>query len=87
LALREVRLGERRLAEGSVLTLDGNDGTIFEGATQTVQEAPLALLQRLAALRVPAGAALAPVRTCSAGLVTRSAVISMPYMAPSGDRT
>ncbi|HYN60711.1 MAG TPA: hypothetical protein VET87_14330, partial [Rubrivivax sp.] len=60
LALREVRLGERRLAEGSVLTLDGNDGTIFEGATQTVQEAPLALLQRLNALRVPTGAALAP---------------------------
>jgi pyruvate,orthophosphate dikinase len=61
LALREVRLGERRLAEGSVLTLGGNDGTIFEGATQTtVQEAPLALLRRVAALRVPAGAALAP---------------------------
>jgi pyruvate,orthophosphate dikinase len=57
---REVRLGERRLAEGSVLTLDGNDGMVFEGATRTVQEAPLALLRRLAALRTPAGAALAP---------------------------
>jgi pyruvate, orthophosphate dikinase len=60
LAQREVRLGERRLPEGSVLTLDGNEGAIFEGATQTAQEAPLALLQRLAALRLPAAAALAP---------------------------
>jgi pyruvate,orthophosphate dikinase len=51
LARREVRLGERRLAEGSVLTLDGNDGAVFEGATQTMAEAPSALLQRLAALR------------------------------------
>ena len=60
LALREVRLGERCLPEGSVLTLDGNEGAIFEGAAQTVQEAPLDLLQRLTALRAPAAAALAP---------------------------
>ena len=60
LAQREVRLGERRLAEGRVLTLDGNDGVIFEVATRTVQEAPLDLLQRLAALRAPAAATLAP---------------------------
>jgi pyruvate,orthophosphate dikinase len=59
LALREVRLGERCLPEGSVLTLDGNEGAIFEGAAQTVQEAPLDLLQRLTALRAPAAAALA----------------------------
>jgi pyruvate, orthophosphate dikinase len=60
LAQREVQLGERRLAEGSVLTLDGNNGTVFEGATQTVQEAPIELLQRLAALRESAAASLAP---------------------------
>jgi hypothetical protein len=46
-----VRLGEHRLAEGSLLTLDGNDGAAFEGPTQTVSEAPTALLQRLTALR------------------------------------
>jgi len=57
LARREVCLGERRLAEGSVLTLDGNEGTVFEGAAQTVQEAPVALLRRLAALRGAAEAA------------------------------
>jgi pyruvate,orthophosphate dikinase len=57
LARREVCLGERRLAEGRVLTLDGNEGTVFEGAAQTVQEAPVALLRRLAALRGAAQAA------------------------------
>jgi hypothetical protein len=55
-----VRLGECRLAEGSVLTPCGNDSTIFEGATQAVQEAPAALLQRLAAMRESVRAALAP---------------------------
>jgi pyruvate,orthophosphate dikinase len=59
LARREVRLGERCLAEGTVLTLDGNDGAVFEGAAGTVLEAPVALLRRLAALRRPAEDTLA----------------------------
>lgn len=48
---RSVRLGERTFSEGDILTLDGNAGAIYAGATRIVREAPKDLLQRLDALR------------------------------------
>jgi pyruvate,orthophosphate dikinase len=47
---RTVRIGERVLAEGDVITLDGNSGQVFAGAALTVSERPDELLARLAAL-------------------------------------
>ncbi len=51
LARRSVRLGGRAFAEGEILTLDGNTGAVYQGATRTVREAPVELLRRLDALR------------------------------------
>jgi pyruvate,orthophosphate dikinase len=51
LVARTIRLGDTTLPEGSVLTLDGNGGTIHAGAGQVVREAPADLMARLQALR------------------------------------
>lgn len=51
LARRTVRLGDRTLAEGERITLDGNDGAIYRGAAQIVREVPQALMDRLSKLR------------------------------------
>ena len=51
---RTIRFGETTLHEGEVLTLDGNDGAIYVGATRTEVAYPEALLARLDALRAKA---------------------------------
>lgn len=48
---RRVRLGDRTLREGDVVTLDGNTGAVYAGAARIVSERPLALLARLARLQ------------------------------------
>lgn len=48
---RCIRLGGAELAEGEVITLDGNRGAIYRGAVRTVREASPELLQRLNRLR------------------------------------
>ncbi|MEI6303110.1 MAG: PEP/pyruvate-binding domain-containing protein [Betaproteobacteria bacterium] len=50
-AARRVRLGDLELAEGSIITLDGNEGLIYQGATRVELDRPGGLLKRLAALR------------------------------------
>lgn len=61
LAARRIRVGDAVLAEGDVITLDGNAGCVYVGAARTVVERPAPLLARLDALRgaVPASAAAA----------------------------
>ncbi|MCC7218052.1 MAG: pyruvate, phosphate dikinase [Burkholderiales bacterium] len=49
-AARRVHVGGRVLAEGDVVTLDGNTGSVYAGAARTVAERPLTLLARLATL-------------------------------------
>lgn len=57
-AARTVHFGGRVLPEGAVLTLDGNEGAIYAGATAIVETVPEALLARLDALhRQPVPAA------------------------------
>jgi len=48
---RTVTIGRTTLHEGEVLTLDGNDGTLYAGSAQTRIEYPTELLSRLASLR------------------------------------
>jgi pyruvate,orthophosphate dikinase len=50
-AARRVRLGDLELAEGSIITLDGNEGLVYRGATRVELDKPGGLLKRLAALR------------------------------------
>lgn len=45
-----LRIGEHTLHEGDTLTLDGNEGLIYQGAVHTVVDEPVDLLARLAAL-------------------------------------
>jgi pyruvate,orthophosphate dikinase len=54
-ATRSVRLGTSRLAEGDLLTLDGNEGACYAGTVRTEIEYPQALLERLEALRAAGG--------------------------------
>lgn len=49
-AARSVHFGDRVLPEGAVLTLDGNEGAIYAGATGIVETVPEALLARLSTL-------------------------------------
>jgi pyruvate, orthophosphate dikinase len=51
LARRQVTLGGHPLAEGTPITLDGNQGRVLAGVCRTVREVPAGLLERLAALR------------------------------------
>lgn len=48
---RTITLGETTLHEGDLLTLDGNEGTLYAGAIHTEIEYPLELLARLESLR------------------------------------
>lgn len=48
---RRVRIGERWLAEGDALTLDGHTGAIHAGAQQVLADVPTDLLERLDRLR------------------------------------
>jgi pyruvate,orthophosphate dikinase len=53
LARRRITVGDRELAEGETLTLDGNEGGILAGTVRTVQAVSEPLLRRLQALREP----------------------------------
>jgi pyruvate,orthophosphate dikinase len=57
LVARTVRLGERVLHEGEVITLDGNEGAIYVGAFAAVMVPDEALRERLRALQTSAPAA------------------------------
>lgn len=48
---RTLRLGERTLAEGAPITLDGNTGRVLDGICRVVRVVPAGLMQRLEALR------------------------------------
>ncbi len=48
---RQVCLAGQPMAEGEVLTLDGNDGAVYAGVAGTEEVRPIELLQRLARLR------------------------------------
>lgn len=48
---RRITLAGQPLAEGDILTLDGNSGAIHRGALLTCRQAPADLLQRLQTLR------------------------------------
>jgi pyruvate, orthophosphate dikinase len=56
-AARVMRIGERTLCEGDILTLDGNQGVFYAGAAQVEVEYPQDLLARLDSLRQRAGSA------------------------------
>jgi len=49
-AQRSISFGNVTLHEGDTLTLDGNEGRIYQGAISTVVEEPVELLGRLAHL-------------------------------------
>ena len=46
-----IKIGGTTLHEGDMLTLDGNEGMVYEGSAQTQIEYPGELLARLEALR------------------------------------
>jgi pyruvate,orthophosphate dikinase len=48
---RTARFGDVVLHEGDTLTLDGNEGHVYQGAISTIIEEPVDLLARLAQLR------------------------------------
>lgn len=50
-AARTIRLGEKVLNEGDVITLDGNKGAVYQGAVAAVMVPDQALIERLRALR------------------------------------
>lgn len=47
-AARSIKIGETTLREGDLLTLDGNEGSVYAGAVRTEIEYPEELLARLA---------------------------------------
>ncbi len=53
LSQRTVTLADQALAEGELLTLDGNTGAVYSGLAQTVSAPPADLMLRLTALRAP----------------------------------
>lgn len=57
LTARTVRFGDMLLSEGDVITLDGNEGSVYPGAVAAVMVPDEALLERLRALRVARGTA------------------------------
>jgi len=59
-AARTLRIGKTTLQEGSLLTLDGNDGSIYAGAVHTTTLPLVDLQDRLARLRQAAGHPAAP---------------------------
>ncbi|TIP34614.1 MAG: pyruvate, phosphate dikinase, partial [Mesorhizobium sp.] len=50
-----IGFGEEWLDPGAVITLDGNSGTIFAGASRTAEQVPTELLRRLDRLRGKTG--------------------------------
>jgi pyruvate, orthophosphate dikinase len=46
-AARSIKIGETTLLEGDLLTLDGNEGSVYAGAVRTEIECPAELLARL----------------------------------------
>lgn len=50
-AARSLRIGDLHLAEGDLLTLDGNAGCVYAGRMQTIEEKQPQLASRIAALR------------------------------------
>ena len=52
---RTLQIGERTLREGDLLTLDGNDGAVYDGAVHTTVEPLVDLQARLMHLRAPQG--------------------------------
>jgi pyruvate, orthophosphate dikinase len=56
LTARTVSLGDMVLGEGDVVTLDGNDGSVYAGAMAVVMVPDRALLERLRQLRTPQAA-------------------------------
>ena len=61
-AARTLRIGETTLHEGDLLTLDGNDGSVYAGAVHTTGEPLVDLLGRLARLRKTEGETAPPVK-------------------------
>jgi pyruvate,orthophosphate dikinase len=57
---RTIKIGDSTLREGDVLTLDGNEGTLYAGAARTEIEYPVDLLSRLESLRQTDRAAMVP---------------------------
>jgi pyruvate,orthophosphate dikinase len=51
IARKRIRLGEREIAEGDVLTLDGGTGTIYAGTVDVAEERPGELLATVAGWR------------------------------------
>lgn len=54
-ASRTVAIGGQALKEGDLLTLDGNEGVLYAGATRVEERVPEDLLARLESLRRPPG--------------------------------
>ena len=52
-AARTITIAGTTLREGELLTLDGNEGTLYAGAAHTEIDYPAALLSRLESLRLP----------------------------------
>jgi pyruvate, orthophosphate dikinase len=52
-AARSIRIGETMLREGDLLTLDGNEGSVYAGAVRTEIEYPEELLARLESFNTP----------------------------------
>jgi pyruvate,orthophosphate dikinase len=50
-AARTIKVGDTTLHEGDLLSLDGNEGSVYAGAVQTEMEYPVELLTRLESLR------------------------------------
>lgn len=48
---RAIKIADKTLHEGDMLTLDGNEGTVYAGAAQTESEYPEDLLERMESLR------------------------------------
>lgn len=55
LKARSVGLGEMLLNEGEVITLDGNEGSVYAGTVAAVMVPDEGLIERLQSLRAPAG--------------------------------
>ena len=63
---RRVRFGTLELKEGEIVTLDGNEGLVYRGATKVAVEKPVELLEQLTRLRAVAGSEAAEGETAGA---------------------
>jgi pyruvate,orthophosphate dikinase len=60
---RKCRIGERQLAEGDLLTLDGQSGAVYPGRIDTVDERPESELAKIARWRRETSVGGAPADT------------------------